>query len=127
MTSKANIIRRAVALLGATAVAGLAAPAALADPPQGHRVTSGVDRLVTGERAATLGGETSHTARFVGRDQPDGYQPGLRTASPTVGVSPGESFAWDDAGIGAIAGVAFALLAGAALVSLRTRGRMAHS
>jgi hypothetical protein len=124
MTSKANIIRRAFALLGATAVAGLAAPAALADP-QGHRADL-AERLVVSERAATAGRNTQ-TERFVGRDQPDGYQPGLRTATPSGGTSTGDSFAWDDAGIGAVAGVAFALLAGGALISLRSRGRVAHS
>lgn len=131
MTIRANIIRKGLPLVAAAAVTGLAAPAALADPPQGHRATASADvveRLVTGERAATLGGGTNHTARFVGRDQPDGYQPGLRTASRSAGASTsGESFEWSDAGIGAVAGVGFALLAGGALLSLRTRGRVAHS
>jgi hypothetical protein len=125
MSAKTNTIRKASALIAAAVVAGLAAPAALADPPQGHRVP---DRVVQGERAKSLGGGTTDTARFVGRDQPDGYQPGLRTASPSGSVSTGdESFEWSDAGIGALAGAAFVLLAGGALFSLRTRARMAHS
>jgi len=125
MCTKTNMIRRASALIAAAAFAGLAAPAALADPPQGHRAP---DRVVQGERARALGGGTSNIARFVGRDQPDGYQPGLRTASPSGSVSTGgESFAWSDAGIGALAGAAFVLLAGGALLTLRTRARVAHS
>jgi hypothetical protein len=131
MTIGANTIRKALPLFAAAALAGLAAPAALADPPQGHRATPSLDvteRQVMGERAATLGKGTNRTARFVGRDQPDGYQPGVRTASRSGGSSPsGGSFAWSDAGIGALAGVAFALLAGGALLSLRTRARVAHS
>ena len=148
MTIGTTLIRKAFPLVVAAAVTGFAAPAALADPPQGHRATappdvterlvmSGraatappdvIERYVMGERAATLGDGTNRTARFVGRDQPDGYQPGLRTASPSGAASTsGDSFAWSDAGIGAVAGVAFALLAGGALLSVRTRGRLAHS
>ena len=125
MSTRTNTIRRASALIAAAAVAGLAAPTALADPAQGHR---GPDPTVQGERAKTLGGGTYDTTRFVGRDQPDGYQPGLRTASPSGSASTGgESFEWSDAAIGALAGAAFVLLAGGALLSLRTRARMAHS
>lgn len=125
MTSTTHIIRKAFALTGAVAVTALAAPVALADPPQGHRATSPSERLVVSERAATAG--TDQAARFIGRDQPDGYQPGLRTTSPTGGASVSDRFAWGDAGIGAVAGLTFALLAGGALISLRTRGRVAHS
>ena len=111
MTTRTNIIRRAFALISTAAVAGLAAPAALADPPQGHRAQAQAEYSVQGERAKTLGGETSHSARFV----------------PSGGASTSNGFAWDDAGIGAVVGFAFALLAAGALVALRTRGRVAHA
>ena len=110
MTTRTNIIRRAFALISTAAVAGLAAPAALADPPQGHRAQAQAEYSVQGERAKTLGGGTSHS-----------------TAIRSGAASTSDGFAWDDAGIGAVVGLAFALLAAGALVSLRSRGRAAHA
>lgn len=51
----------------------------------------------------------------------------MRSAGGSRASTSDESFAWSDAGIGAVAGVAFALLAGGALLSLRKRGRVVVS
>ena len=120
MTRNALIVK---ALLAAMLAAALAAPAALADPPQGHRAD-----------AASVSGPV--------RDQPDGYQPQLAgdavdrflrkagTAPDRVAVAAtpqSHSFDWGDMAIGIAIGVALSLLLGLAAQIGRGRTRPAHS
>jgi hypothetical protein len=144
MTIGTHITRTGLAIFAAAAVAALSAPAALADPPQGHRaefaqpdlveryVASGrgqadlVERWVDGRAGRPDLIERYVTSRrLVGR--PDGYQPQLRTAASQAVTSVDDGFGWSDAGIGALAGFALTLIAGGTLLAARGRGRMAHS
>jgi hypothetical protein len=150
MTIRTHITRNALALVACAATAALAAPAALADPPQGHRVQLAQPDLV--ERYVASGrGQADLVERWVdGRagqpdlleryiairrpvgfpdGRPDGYQPQRSTslsASPAATSADG-GFGWTDVGIGALAGFALMLVAGGTLLAARGRGRIAHS
>ena len=135
MTLGTHKTRKGLAVVAALTVSAFTAPAALADPPQGHRAVQRdlVERWVDG-RAGT--GQPDLVERYVAsratsvaRDDPDGYQPQLRTASAasSVAAPSGNGFAWGDAGIGALAGFVFSLIAAGALLTVRGRARLAHS
>jgi hypothetical protein len=150
MTIGTPIKRQGLAILASAAVAALAAPAALADPPQGHRAQLAQPDLI--ERYVASGrGQADLVERWVdGRagqpdlieryvairrpvgfpdGRPDGYQPQLGTmssASPVVSRSE-DGFGWSDAGIGALAGFGLTLAAAGMLLAARGRRRLAHS
>jgi hypothetical protein len=150
MTIGTTIKRQGLVILASAAVAALAAPAALADPPQGHGVQLAQPDLI--ERYVASGrGQADLVERWVdGRagqpdlieryvairrvvgfpdGRPDGYQPQLGTmssASPVVSRSE-DGFGWGDAGIAALVAFALALVAGGTLLAGRGRGRVAHS
>jgi hypothetical protein len=147
MTIGTQITRRSLTILAAAAVAVLSAPAALADPPQGHRAQSAqpdlIERYVaSGRGQADLierwvdgrAGQPDLIERYVAIRQrvgfpggPDGYQPQLRTAPSLATTSIDEEFSWSDAGIGALAGFALTLVAGGTLLAAGGRGRIARS
>jgi hypothetical protein len=150
MTIGTHITRKGLAVLATGAAAALSAPAALADPPQGHRAQLAqpdlVERYVASGRGQAdvierwvdgRAGQPDLIERYVAirrpvgfpDGRPDGYQPGpetTRTASPAA-TSVDDAFSWGDAGIGALAGFALTLVAGGTLLAARGRGRMAHS
>jgi hypothetical protein len=117
--------RPAKALAVALTAAAMGAPAALADPPQGHRAPAGPPTVRIVPDALDRGPAVTSPRKF---ERADGYQPQLRVATPAVLPSPGsDGFAWGDAGIGALLGFAAALFMGGSMVLLRGRGRVAHS
>jgi hypothetical protein len=72
--------------------------------------------------------EAPEPVALVGYRVPDGYQPDVGVREPSAApVEITGRFDWSDAGIGA--GMAFGtmLLAAAAALAMRTRGRVAHS
>jgi hypothetical protein len=72
--------------------------------------------------------ESPEPVALVGYRVPDGYQPDVGVREPSVSpVEITSRFDWADAGIGA--GLAFGamLLAAAAALAMRARGRVAHS
>lgn len=123
-----HITRRALTILATAAVAAVSAPAALADPPQGHRAqTAGPDLI---ERYVASGrGQADVVERWVdGRaGHPDLLGPQMQASATPPTTSVDEGFGWNDAGIGALAGFALSLAAGGALLAVRGRSRMAHS
>jgi hypothetical protein len=141
-----HITRKGLTVLATAAVAGLSAPAALADPPQGHRAQLAqpdlVERYVASGRGQAdvierwvdgRAGQPDLIERYVAIRRPvgfpDGYQPQRSTspsASPTA-TSVDDGFGWGDAGIGALAGFALTLAAAGMLLAVRGRGRIAHS
>ena len=82
MCSKSNTIRGAVALTAAAALVGLAAPTALADPPQGHRIP---ERLVSSERSASVGNLRSLEEASVRPDDARAHAGCERGAGPAAG------------------------------------------
>jgi hypothetical protein len=134
MTIGTNITRKAVTILATATAAALAAPAALADPPQGHRAELAQPDLV--ERYVASGrGQADVIERYVAirrpigfpDGRPDGYQPQPRTSAPATTISVDDGFSWADAGIGALAGFALTLVATGGMLATRTRRRIAHS
>ena len=126
MSSKTNTVRRASALIAAAALVGLAAPAALADPPQSHRASA---RLVTSERSTSLGQTRSVEATPVRPDDRGGARIPVASgepAQPSVTVSP-DGFQWGDAMIGAAVAAGALLLAGALASMVRQWRRIALS
>jgi hypothetical protein len=141
MTIETHIQRRfARSVVCALAAAAFFAPAALADPPQGHRAPTSdvVDRYLANDRA--------HASRPVGTPDvleryvesragivgltPDGYQPRSQrgeTQAASVSQASADGFGWNDAGIGAAVGFAFSLIAGGTLLAARRRQRAAHA
>lgn len=72
--------------------------------------------------------EAPEPVTLVGFRTPDGYQPDIGGRQPSAApVEITSRFDWTDAGIGA--GITFGalLLAAAAALAMRTRGRVAHS
>ena len=105
---------------------GLAAPTALADPPQGHRIP---ERLVSSERSAGVGNLRSLEDGVGSPGRPRwrahaGCERGA--AQPPVTVSHDE-FRWGDAMIGAAVAAGVLLMAGALMVMVRQRRRIALS
>jgi hypothetical protein len=147
MTIGSHINRKVVAFLATAAAAALSAPAALADPPQGHKALAQpdlVERYVASGRGQAdvierwVDGRAGHPdlieryveiRRPVGfpDGRPDGYQPQTRTAAAATTASVEGGFSWSDAGIGALAGFALTLLAAGGMLATRTRRRIAHS
>jgi hypothetical protein len=125
-------------LVCALAAAAFAAPAAVADPPQGHRAppSNVVDRYLANDRThagqptRTADAIEPHVARRAGitARTPDGYQPSrhVETGAAAASQSPSAGFSWGDAGIGAVFGFAFSLIAAGTLLATRGRQRMAH-
>ena len=149
MTIGTQIRRKAVTILATAAAAALAAPAALADPPQGHKTELAQPDLV--ERYVASGrGQADVIERWVdgraGQPQQDlveryvairrpigfpdgrpvGYQQPSRAASP-ASSSVDDGFSWSDAGIGALAAFALTLVTAGGALAARGRRRMAHS
>jgi hypothetical protein len=130
--------RLAVTVVCVLAVAAFASPAALADPPQGHRAppTDVVDRYLANERAHAA--KPIRTPDLVERyvesragiadRTPDGYQPQLRrgeTQALSLAQTTPDGFNWGDAGIGAAFGFALGLIALGSVFA--TRQQIAHS
>ena len=132
MFTKPNTIRGALALIAAAALAGLAAPAALADPPQGHRATAPpdlVERLVSSERSAGVGNLRNFEEASVRPDDRGGARRPVASAvlaQPPVTVSQ-DGFRWGDAMIGAAVAAGVLLMAGALMLMVRQRRRIALS
>jgi hypothetical protein len=131
--------RFARSLVCALAAAAFAAPAAIADPPQGHRAAPPdvVDRYLANDRAhagqpipmpdvferyvASRAGINNRTR--------DGYQPRpqrAETNAVAASQTSADGFSWGDAGIGAAFGIALSLIAGGTLLANRRRQRVAH-
>jgi hypothetical protein len=131
----AKTLRRASSLIAAVALAGLAAPSALADPPALRQSTAPpdlVERYVTSERAADVGIPDvvdRAVARGLGAtpvrpDDRSGSRRPIATVERSLIAVPSEGFDWGDATIGAGAMFAALLLAGALAMSIR-RHRLA--
>jgi hypothetical protein len=126
-------------LVCALAAAAFAAPAAVADPPQGHRAppSNVVDRYLANDRThvgqptRTADAIEPHVASRAGitARTPDGYQPSRhgQTRAAAASQSSSDGFSWGDAGIGAAFGFAFSVIATGTLLATRGRQRMAHS
>lgn len=129
-----QIKRKGLTVLATAAAAALSVPAALADPPQGHRALAPpdlIERWVDGRaEKSDLIARSAEIRRPVGfpDGRPDGYESLLRgTGVEAVVVSrtSADGFGWSDAGIGVAFGLALALIAGGTV--LATRRRLAHS
>ena len=143
MTIRTKTFRRVLPLIAVAAFGGLAAPAALADPPQGHPATAPpdlVERYVISERAASVGQGAAIpdlVERAVARGfDPRPVRPDDRAGARPVAISeptspvvalPGDGFEWGDATLGAAFTIAALLLAGALAVTIRQRRRIALS
>jgi hypothetical protein len=130
MNASSPTRRRLARTLAATvAAAALAAPAALADPPNysrhvptSHAAQVRVPEIVAGIAAQPEGRLAPRPEVIGGVSSPGGL---VFAAAPTIHVA-SRSFDWADAGFGAgIALAAVALAAGCAL-ALRKRVTLAH-
>jgi hypothetical protein len=131
--------RFARSLVCALAAAALSAPAALADPPQGHRAPPSdvVDRYLANDRAHAsqpigtpdvIERYVESRAGIVDRT-PDGYLPRAQRGeiqAASVSQASADGFGWGDAGIGAALGFVLSLIAGGTLLAARRRQRVAH-
>lgn len=141
MTIGTHIQSRFVrSLVCALAAAAFTAPAALADPPQGHRAPPSdvVDRYLANDRAHSI--KPIRTPDVIERyvesragivdRTPDGYLPRVQRGEIQAAALPEAStdgFGWGDAGIGAAFGFALSSLVAATLLATRRRQRIAHS
>jgi hypothetical protein len=125
--------KTSLTLLTCVVASLLAAPTALADPPQGHRATAVQPDVVERYVASHPAAQRDLVERWVdGRaGQPDlveRYVASRSFDSPSAATTRGEDgFAWSDAGIGALAGLALALLGVGTLLVASGRIRIAHS
>jgi hypothetical protein len=131
--------RFARSLVCALAAAAFAAPAAVADLPQGHRAPPPdlVDRYLANDRAHA--GQPLPTPDLIERwvasragiaaGNSAAYRPRPQRGE-TNAVSPShtssDGFSWGDAGIGAAFGFAFSAIAAGTLLATRRRQRTAH-
>jgi hypothetical protein len=117
-----------VAIVCGAAVAAVAAPAALADPPQGHRGPSANAPLRIPD---ALDRYRQNRLPGIRDDRPDGYQSdarGAEIAAVPASKTTADGFGWGEAGIGAAFGFALSLAAiGTLVLATRGRNRMAHS
>jgi hypothetical protein len=128
-----HIRRGGVAILAFASAVVLAAPAALADPPQGHRALSSdmVDRYLANDRAHArqptppldvIERYVESRAR-LGRAA-DRYEPNRSTGDISAASAPpvvSGGFDWGDAGVGAALGFAVSLIAGGLVLIARER------